>query len=411
MENNVPAAGVPPSAAQPAATLATITKIETPKAEPAKVLEEKTAPKKKPSKNKQDLQAVLASLNNIGMGKLRMQFIQNLSTMLGAGLTLVEAMRTLQMEVRSKAMKKVIGKITESVENGSPLWRAMQDQHMFDTYEVSMIRIGEEAGSLAKNMEYLVAQQEKSHALKQKVKMAMIYPIIVLTLLFVVIIGMGMFVLPNLVQVLFSLGAELPFTTRLLIHFTDFFKNYGAITVPLCIGLFIMVGLLTKYTRFKVVTQWVVFHIPGIGRLAKEATIARFGVIFGGLLRAGVPLVEALASLSEATNIVVFQNLYDRLLYRINLGDSFSKSFQTLGRNANILPISVQQLVITGEKSGKLSDILMKIAEIYDQKASDTAQKLPTILEPMLLLLIGGLVGGIAFAIITPIYSVVGNVG
>jgi type II secretory pathway component PulF len=109
--------------------------------------------------------------------------------------------------------------------------------------------------------------------------------------------------------------------------------------------------------------------------------------------------------------MVSYKNLYARILERIRLGDSFSTSFEKIGKRSRILPISVQQLVTTGEKSGKLSDILLKIANIYDQKASETAEKLPTILEPALLLIIGGLVGGIAFAIITPIYSVVGNIG
>jgi type IV pilus assembly protein PilC len=345
------------------------------------------------------------------MGKNRMAFIQNLSTMIGAGLTLVDALKTLEKEIRSRSMKKVIANISEAVENGSPLWRAMESQYLFDPYEISLVRIGEEAGNLTQNMKYLVEQQEKTHRLKQKVKMAMIYPIIVLILMFVVVMGMGLFVLPNLVGVLLALNADLPFATRVLIEISRLFTEYGEIVTPLSIGLVVLLFLLGKYTAFRAVTQWFALRIPGIGRLAREATIARFGVMLGGLLQAGVPLVEALESLVDATGMVSYKNLYARILERIRLGDSFSTSFEKIGKRSRILPISVQQLVTTGEKSGKLSDILLKIANIYDQKASETAEKLPTILEPALLLIIGGLVGGIAFAIITPIYSVVGNIG
>lgn len=159
------------------------------------------------------------------------------------------------------------------------------------------------------------------------------------------------------------------------------------------------------------VSQWCIFRVPGIGTLAKEATIARFGVILGGLLRAGVPLPEALSSLADVTHIVAYKHLYQNMLQHITQGDSFSKCFAEIRGSKHLLPVSVQQLVITGEKSGTLSDTLLKIASIYEKKASETAERLPTILEPVLLLFIGGLVGTIAFSIIVPIYSVVGNVG
>lgn len=168
--------------------------------------------------------------------------------------------------------------------------------------------------------------------------------------------------------------------------------------------------LLSKYTRFKAVTQWMIFRVPGIGKLAKEATVARLGVILGGLLRSGVPLVEALESLEDVTQVVVYKKFYGKVLENMKLGDSFNKSFEEIKNTKKLLPVSVQQLVITGERSGSLADSLLKIAEIYEKKATETATALPVILEPMLLLIIGGLVGLIAFAIIVPIYSVVGNV-
>jgi len=378
-------------------------------ASPAKTEEPKK--KKKVKKGKGKLAGILTSINYIGMGKQRTAFIQSLATMLNAGLPLIDSLKTLELEVKNRAMKKVIQRITVAVENGSTLWRAMEAEYFFTPYEIALIRIGEEAGNLARNMEYLSEQEEKDHELRQKVKMAMIYPSIVLTLVFVIVMGLGMFVLPNLVQVLYSLNVELPITTRAVIFVTNIFQDYGTIAVPSMIGGALFILFLAKFTNFKVVTQWVVFHIPGIGSLAREATIARFGVILGGLLQAGVPLVESIRSLAEVTPIVSYRRYYYKLLERITLGDSFSKSFELLKTSKKILPISVQQLVVTGEKSGSLSEVLLKIADIYDKKASDTAKKLPVILEPMLLLFVGVLVGGIAFAIITPIYSVVGNVG
>jgi type IV pilus assembly protein PilC len=356
-------------------------------------------------------QQFLASLGHIGLGKERMMFIQNLGTMLGAGLSLVESLHTLQKETRAKPMRKIIQNVIDEVENGFPLWRAMDQQSFFTPHAIALVRIGEEAGNLAENVVYLAQQEEKDAALKGKVKMAMIYPTIVMVLMFIIVVGLGMFVLPQLLGVLTSLDVPLPLATRMIILFTNMFTEHGAVFVPSMIGGFIFLGLLSKYTSFKVVTQWVMFHIPGIGALAREATIARFGVILGGLLKAGVPVVEAMQSLVTVTPIVRYKKLYQKMLDHITVGDSFAKSFTLIKKSEKLLPPSVQQLVITGERSGALADITLKVADIYDKKASDTAQKLPVILEPMLLLFIGGLVGTIAFAIIVPIYSIVGNVG
>lgn len=352
----------------------------------------------------------MGALKYFGMGKERYAIVQNLSTMLNAGLPLIDALRTLQAEIRVKPAKKLVGRILEAVENGSPLWRAMDDQDFFTPHAIALIRIGEEAGDLAQNMEYLAAQQEKDNNLRQKVRMAMIYPAIVLTLMFIIVIGLGMFVLPNLIQVLFSLNVKLPLVTRIVIAFTNAFTTYGAVGIPSFLVGVAILTILAKYTALRVVTQWVTFRIPGIGKLAREATIARFGVILGSLLQAGVPLVESIKSLVEVTPTVAYRNFYKRLLDHISVGDSFAKSFATIPGSTAILPLSMQQLIITGERTGTLSKIMLKIAEIYEHQANDTAQKLPVILEPMLLLFIGALVGTIAFSIIIPIYSIVGNV-
>ena len=357
------------------------------------------------------ISAMFKQINYIGMGKFRHSFIQSLALMLNAGLSLVEALQAIEAEMRSRAVKKLINEITVSVQSGMPLWRSMENTFFFTPYEIALVHIGEDAGNLAKNLSYLAEQQEKDQSLRQKVKMAMIYPTIVLVMVFVIIMGLGMFVLPNLVQVLFSMKVELPLSTRIVIKITKFFEDHGTLILPSSIGLFVTVALLTKFTKFKIITQWCIFKIPGIGRLAREATIARFGVILGGLLRAGVPLIEALESLVDVTQLASYKNFYKKLLTHINIGDSFSKSFVAIKSTKRMLPVSVQQLVVTGERSGTLSQTLLKISDIYEKKAEDTAEKLPVILEPLLLLLIGAIVGGIAFSIITPIYSVVGNVG
>ncbi|HRH93066.1 MAG TPA: type II secretion system F family protein [Candidatus Peribacteria bacterium] len=361
-------------------------------------------------KKKTFMQA-LDSLNNIGMGKQKTAFIENLAILLNSGLSVVEALNTIMAETRSKPMKKILQKIVDEVESGIALWCAMDNQNFFSPYALALIRIGEEAGALSRNMEYLAVQQEKDRALKAKVQMAMIYPGIVLTLTAIITLGLAWFVLPQLVGILTSLNVELPLVTKIIIWVANFMKENGIIAVPSFFAVSVLIACLCKYTSLRGPTEQFVFMVPGIGPLAKSATIARFGVILGSLLKAGVPLVESIRSMADVTDTVYYKKFYYKLADEVEVGETFASAFKKIKGTGTLLPLSVQQLISTGEKSGKLAEMLLRVADIYEKKAEEWAQKLPVILEPILLIFIGGLVGTIAFAIIVPIYSLVGSVG
>lgn len=356
------------------------------------------------------LKRVTLAVGNMGIGKFRGPFIQNLSMMLGAGLHVMDALAALEREARKGPMRKLIAKIHKDVENGVALWRAMDQRGYFTPYSIALVRIGEESGSLAENLANLATQDEKDHAMKQKVKMAMIYPSIVIVLTVVIGIGLSWFVLPQLVGVLFALNVELPATTLVVIGISNFFTKNGPTVVPAALAALLFVGFLVKFTKFQIVAQWVLLKVPGIKSLIAQASIARFGIILGSLMGAGVPPVEALHSLAEVTSIHRDKKFFRKLKEHIQLGDSFAKSFGEIRGSKKIIPISVQQIIITGEQSGRLTEVLAKIADIYQKKAEETAQKLPIILEPLLLIAIAGMVAFIAFSIIMPIYSVVGNI-
>ncbi len=362
-------------------------------------------------RKKSGLKQILDGIGNIGLGREKAHFVENLAILLNSGLTVVDALKTIALEIRLKPMKKLVGRIIDEVESGIPLWMSMDNQNFFSTYALALIRIGEESGSLSKNMEYLAVQQEKDRSLRSKVKMAMIYPSIVIVLTAIVTLGLAWFVLPQLVGVLLSLNAELPLSTRVIIWVANFFKANGIVAVPLTFAGMLFVWLICRFTGLRGPTQQFIFKIPGIGTMARSATIARFGVILGSLLKAGVPLVESIKSMAEVTDTVYYRKFYFKLANEIEVGQSFAAAFASIKDTKKLLPASVQQLIITGEKSGRISDMLMRVADIYERKAEDAAQRLPVVLEPMLLIFIGGLVGTIAFSIIVPIYSIVGNVG
>ena len=360
---------------------------------------------------KSGLQRFLDGLGSIGLGKERTNFIENLAILLNSGLSVIDALKTIQTELRTKAMKKVAAQVIGEVESGIALWQAMDNRNFFSPYALALIRIGEEAGSLSKNMEHLSVQQEKDRSLRAKVKMAMIYPSIVLVLTIVITLGLAWFVLPQLVTVLLSLNAKLPLVTRVIIVVANFFRDHGNVAVPL-FGVFcFLLFLLCRHTGLRGPVQQFIFRLPGIGTMARSATIARFGVILGSLLRAGVPIVASIRSMAEVTDTVYYRRFYFRLADAIEMGRSFAIAFETLKETKSLIPASVQQLIITGEKSGKMADMLLRIADIYEKKAEEAAARLPVVLEPILLIFIGGIVGTIAFAIIVPIYSIVGSVG
>ena len=354
---------------------------------------------------------IALAISHMGLGKFRSPLIQNLAMMLGAGLHVTEGLETLSREAAKGPMRKLIKRIHQEVENGSALWRAMDKQAFFTPYTIALVRIGEESGNLAENLTNLAVQDEKDQSMKQKVKMAMIYPVIVIVLTFIITIGLSWFVLPQLVGVLYALNVDLPAPTRLVIAISDYFTENGATAVPLLFLSMIILGILFKFTKLQLVAQWTVLRVPGVKSLITQASIARFGIILGSLMSAGVAPVTAIKSLADVTTLYRYKRFYVKLMDHIQIGDSFSKSFSEIPGSKKVLPISVQQIIVTGERSGRLSEVLAKIADIYQKKAEETAQKLPIILEPMLLIVIAGMVSFIAFSIIMPIYSVVGNIG
>jgi len=196
---------------------------------------------------------MMLNLEYFGLGQYRSEFIQNLSMMLGAALLVTDALATLAKEAPKKPMRKLLGKIHTNVENGSSLWRAMDQMAFFTPYSISLIRIGEESGNLADNLTDLAVQDEKDQAMRGKVKMAMVYPTIVIVLTIIIFVGLAWFILPQLVGVLTALNVELPLVTIWVIAVADFFTAHGIVVVPSVTAGFVVFALLSKYTKLKIV--------------------------------------------------------------------------------------------------------------------------------------------------------------
>ena len=344
------------------------------------------------------------------IGKEKEFFLENLSLLLGSGMPISQALRAMQRAVKSRQLFKIVERLVEDVDNGQSFWQAFGKTKLFPAYVISLIRIGEESGRLSENLKLLSRQQTKDRVLKDRIHSAMIYPSIVLSLTLTLGIAIAWFILPRLASVFTSLRLKIPFLTRMLIGFGSLLQKWGFIAVPLFLAILILLyWVLFVNSKSKFIGEKILFALPGVGELLREVEISRFGYVMGNLLGAGVSMVHSMDLLSQASSFDKYSKLYIYLKSGIEEGLSFSGSFAKFPKLDKLLPVPVQQMVVAGEESGKLEQIFISVGENFEQKSEMTAQNLTVILEPILLLVVWVGVGGLALAVIVPLYSLVGS--
>ncbi len=343
-------------------------------------------------------------------GKERTYLIENVSMLIASGMGVLEALDAVRGDLRSKKMRRIVAAMRENIESGSPFWRALKQASIFPTHTISLVRIGEDSGKLAQNLRVISAQQEKERSFQSKIRSAMLYPVFVLSLTLTVGVGIAWFILPKLSLVFGQLRIELPLVTKLLISFGTFLGAYGNIVVPLAVvAMALLVYLIFYFPKTRRVGQSLLFIIPGIKQLIREIELARFGYLLGTLLQAGLPITQALASLAEATVFPHYKKFYAYLTSSVEEGNSFEKSFARFPGMRRLIPTPIQQLIITGEKSGHLPEALIHVSQNYEVKNEVTTKNLMVILEPILLVIVWLGVVAVALAVILPIYSLIGG--
>ncbi len=344
---------------------------------------------------------------SIGFGNERDYFIENLSLLISSGMGISAALGALSMSVKSWKMKKITKIIESMVNAGMPLWRAFEETRLFPERVISLIRAGEEAGRLADHLNLVTLQGHKEKVFQSRLRGALLYPGIVLSLATVVALGSAWLVLPKLVAIFQESKGSLPFATKTLIHIGSFFQQYGAIVVPALIITFgfLIYGLFfNKKTKF--IGDYILFHIPGIKDLVQGVELARFGYVFGVLLQAGFHVSEALESVKKGTTYASYKKFYEHLEASILRGQSFRESISNFPKADHYIPTPIQQLVISSEKSGKLSETFIRIGVIFEEKTDAMSRDLATVLEPIVLIFVGLIVAFIVMAIIGPIYGI-----
>ncbi len=337
-------------------------------------------------------------------------FFQNLALLIKSGTPLSEALRIIIEDLQSYRMKRAAKVMLEDIEDGGKFWKALDDhRYIFSEYEIRMVKIAEETGSLYKSLEYLSTQLGKDTELRGKIRGALFYPVTVLVFASVIGTGISWFVLPKLARAFASLRIQLPIATQILIKIGDFINSYGYIVFPSLAVLAFILFLAFRFTRLKFVGLRVIEVLPGVGGFLRRVRTARLSLFFGTLLEAGVPIVETLESMVSIVEMPREKRFFKQLLEHIEMGESFEKSFSEIKEAKTLFPKVTQQMIFTGEKSGRLPEIFLYISDLYEKKVDLESKNLTQTLEPILLVLIALVVAFIAIAIILPIYSLLGG--
>jgi type IV pilus assembly protein PilC len=343
---------------------------------------------------------------SIGFGDERDYFIENLSLLVSSGMGISAALDALRASVKSWKMKKMLKVIESMVNSGMPIWKAFLETKILPERVIALIRSGEESGRLPEHLNLVTVQQHKEKIFKSRLRSALIYPGIVFFLAITVAVGSAWLVLPNLVQIFAESRAELPLNTKILIWLGTFFEQHGALFTPGVLGLLLLLVLvLFVWKKTKFMGDAILFRIPGIKTLIQGVELSRFGYVLGAMVQAGFQINEALASIQQGTSYDAYRKFYAHLETSILHGNSIKNSLASYKHSERYIPSQIQQLIISAEKSGRLPETLIKIGVIYEEKTEAMSQDLGTVLEPIVLIVVGLIVALVVSGIIGPIYA------
>ena len=338
--------------------------------------------------------------------KERIFFTQHLFLMLKGGFLVSESLETLKEEVKSKAFKKALEDILKRVLGGESLNQGLaRHPKIFDSFYQNIIKLGEESGSLENNLKYLSSQIRSDYETKSKIKGAMLYPLIVIILALIISLVVTIFILPKIINIFTILEVQLPLVTVILIKSVSFLQKNWFFIIAGIIFLILIFKILKKFKIFRYYSDKLILSLPIIGSIIKNLTLSRFSQSFYTLLKSGLPILEALELCSQTVPNEVFKRNLILVKLEVERGGRISQGFKNFSET---FPLIFSQMISVGEKSGTLEDSCLYLAKFYQEEVDSSVKNLSTILEPMLLILVGVFVAFIALAIITPIYRFTG---
>ncbi len=355
-----------------------------------------------PTRIRKQRKALFSGSAKITTGDIAI-FSRQLATMLAAGIPLVQAFDIVGNGHENAAMQKLILAVKADVEGGSALAEALAKHPLyFDDLFVNLVEAGEQAGALETLLDKIATYKEKTEAIKKKIKKALTYPAAVLVVAFIVTTILLIFVIPSFEDLFQGFGADLPTFTRMVIDLSAFVRAQGvyiALVLGGAIGAFFY---FKKRSRpFRHFLDRTMLKVPVIGPIMQKASIARYARTLSTMFAAGVPLVEALESVAGATGNIVYEIGVLEMRDEVATGQRLQQAME----NTDLFPNMVIQMIAVGEESGSLDEMSAKVADFYEEDVDNAVDNLSSLLEPMIMAILGVLVGGLVVAMYLPIFK------
>lgn len=337
-------------------------------------------------------------------------FSRQLSMMLSSRVPIIESLSTLSAQTKNLQLKEIIYDLAKEVEVGSPLSKALSKyKQIFSPFFIGIVKAGEKAGKLPECLNYLADYLEREYNFRSKVRGAMIYPAVVFVLFLFISVLMIFSILPSFEKILLEtqaeLQVELPFFTKIVLSFSHGIRNYGLFLFFLFFLFILSIFYFLKTEKGKNFFDKVLISLPFLGQISKNSTISRFSGNLATLLTAGIMVTDAL----EITEEIVGQKIYQKAISDIKEGVKKGNPISSISNlYPNLFPPLFNQMVLVGEKTGTLPQVLETIANFYQSEVERSIENLLRALEPLLIILMGGLVGGLMATVLIPLYKMIG---
>ena len=354
------------------------------------------------------------STSLFGAGKVKsdalVMFTRQLSAMVGAGVPLLRALGSLETHSESPALKRILGGVIKDVEGGAPLADALsKHKETFSDVYVNMVRAGESAGILDDILKRLAMQQEKSASMRKKIKSAMTYPMVLMFITVGAFFGLMIFVIPQIGSIIKDMGgedAELPLLTTIMLEISSAIINYWFIVFPIIGAIVYALLRYIKTPKGKRLFHQFVLKLPGVGGIVRKVAIARFTRTFSALMGAGVAVLEALAVTSRAVGNIVYEEAIMQASEEVKNGKPLSEVIE----ENPLFPAIVAQMLSVGEETGQTDTVLVKVADFYEEEVDVAIDGISSIIEPVMIVFMGSMVGVIAASVMMPIAGLSQNI-
>ncbi|MEK7095424.1 MAG: type II secretion system F family protein [Patescibacteria group bacterium] len=366
--------------------------------------EEVISVEEKKSFSFKSLNIQLPFLNGI-KAQEKITFTRNLGSMIKAGLSMSRALSVMQKQDKSKKIKTIIATISEEISKGKTLSDAMRMfKNMFSPLVISMVRSGEESGTLAESLRVVSLQMDKNYLLQKRIKGALMYPAVILFAMIIIAIILLTYIVPTLTKTFTELNLALPLSTKFVLWVSETIRNHGILLflalIVICGGLYIW----SKQLSGKKILHYLILKIPVIGNLIKEVNAARTARALSSLVNSGVDVLESLRITQDIVQNVHYKKVLEDAVKTVEKGEPISKIFT---ENSQLYPLFLGEMISVGEETGKIGEMLMGVAVFYEEDVDQKTKDMSSIIEPFLMIIIAAAVGFFAVAMISPMYSLV----